>query len=46
MWATVRLSTNGDQLQRIIQNLEVRKIQTVYRTVQVQIRHFRHEDKC
>ena len=37
MWATVHLSKDEDDFRRILQILEVHRIQTVFETVQAQI---------
>ena len=44
MWAAVRLSRDDDKLRRI-QNWEVQRIQTVFETVQPQIRNLRLLDQ-
>ena len=45
MWATVHLRRDEDKFQRIIQNLEVQRIQTVFETVTVQISNLRLRDR-
>ena len=45
MWATVHLTRNVEQSERIVQNLEVQKIQTVLDTVQATIVNLRLHDE-
>ena len=45
MWATVHSSKDEDDVKRIIQNMEVQKIQTVFETVQAQISDLRLRDQ-
>ena len=45
MWATVHSSKDEDDVKRIIQNMEVQKIQTVFETVQARISNLRFRDQ-
>ena len=45
VWATVHFSKDEDDFKRIVQILEVQKIQTFFESVQAQISNFRLRDQ-
>ena len=45
MWAAAHLSKDEDDFKRIIQNMELQKIQTIFETVQAQVSKRRTKEK-
>ena len=45
IWATAQLSKDEDDFKRMIPNVEVQKIPTIFETVQTQVRNLKFRDQ-